>query len=312
MIAEALAGRRIAVTGATGFLGTALVERLLRPCPAASSCCSCGPGRRTSAEQRVRREVAPQRRLRPPAGPSSSGGTTFDAEVARRRHGDRRRRRHRRARPGRRRAAGPGRRATSSSTRPPPSPSTRPSTAPSRSTCSGPCRIAETLRDARLRRPTSSPCPPATWPATAGAGPPRSRSTPALHPRRRLAGRGGRRPPHPGRRRGREPHAPTSWPASPRRPGAELGAAGTPLLATKAEQLRQAWVTDELVEAGRARARSLGWPDAYAYTKALGERALLETRGDVPVTHRAALDHRVGPRRAPARAGSGASAWPSR
>src|SRR5438045_8889153 len=28
----------------------------------------------------------------------------------------------------------------------------------------------------------------------------------------------------------------------------------------------------------------LGWPDAYAYTKALGERALLETRGDVPVT----------------------------
>ena len=31
MIAEALAGKRIAVTGSTGFLGTALVERLLRP-----------------------------------------------------------------------------------------------------------------------------------------------------------------------------------------------------------------------------------------------------------------------------------------
>ena len=29
---------------------------------------------------------------------------------------------------------------------------------------------------------------------------------------------------------------------------------------------------------------SLGWPDAYAYTKALGERALAETRGDVPVS----------------------------
>jgi HAD superfamily hydrolase (TIGR01490 family) len=28
----------------------------------------------------------------------------------------------------------------------------------------------------------------------------------------------------------------------------------------------------------------LGWPDAYAYTKALGERALVETRGDVPVS----------------------------
>jgi HAD superfamily hydrolase (TIGR01490 family) len=65
---------------------------------------------------------------------------------------------------------------------------------------------------------------------------------------------------------------------------AELGAAGTPLLATRAEKLRQAWVHDELVEAGRARARSLGWPDAYAYTKALGEQALLESRGDVPVT----------------------------
>src|SRR6185436_10232573 len=37
-------------------------------------------------------------------------------------------------------------------------------------------------------------------------------------------------------------------------------------------------------EAGRARAASLGWPDAYAYTKALGERALLQNRGDVPVS----------------------------
>ena len=35
--------------------------------------------------------------------------------------------------------------------------------------------------------------------------------------------------------------------------------------------------------AGRARAVSLGWPDAYAYTKALGEQALLENRGAVPV-----------------------------
>ncbi len=38
------------------------------------------------------------------------------------------------------------------------------------------------------------------------------------------------------------------------------------------------------MEAGRARAASLGWPDAYAYTKALGERALLQNRGDVPVS----------------------------
>ncbi|HJR25060.1 MAG TPA: HAD-IB family hydrolase, partial [Acidimicrobiales bacterium] len=65
---------------------------------------------------------------------------------------------------------------------------------------------------------------------------------------------------------------------------AELGAAGIPALAAKTEQRRAAWVKDEMVEAGRARAASLGWPDAYAYTKALGERALLQQRGDVPVT----------------------------
>ncbi len=64
----------------------------------------------------------------------------------------------------------------------------------------------------------------------------------------------------------------------------ELGAAGTPLLAAKTEQLRQRWVGDQLVEAGRARAASLGWPDAYAYTKALGERALVESKGNVPVS----------------------------
>jgi len=64
----------------------------------------------------------------------------------------------------------------------------------------------------------------------------------------------------------------------------ELGAAGKPLLSAKTEQLRQRWVHEELVEAGRARAVSLGWPDAYAYTKALGERALDESRGDLPVS----------------------------
>ncbi|MDQ3294855.1 MAG: HAD-IB family hydrolase, partial [Actinomycetota bacterium] len=64
----------------------------------------------------------------------------------------------------------------------------------------------------------------------------------------------------------------------------ELGAAGMPLLADKGEQRRTAWVQDRMVEAGRSRAASLGWPDAYAYTKALGERALSEERGDVPVS----------------------------
>ncbi|MEL7208852.1 MAG: SDR family oxidoreductase, partial [Actinomycetota bacterium] len=64
----------------------------------------------------------------------------------------------------------------------------------------------------------------------------------------------------------------------------ELGAAGVPLLADKTEQLRERWVTDRMAETGRARASSLGWPDSYAYTKALGEKALEETRGDLPVS----------------------------
>ena len=64
----------------------------------------------------------------------------------------------------------------------------------------------------------------------------------------------------------------------------ELGAAGPPLLAAKAEKRREAWLSDWMVEAGRQRAKALGWPDAYAYTKALAERAVHETKGDVPVS----------------------------
>src|SRR5690606_9163874 len=65
---------------------------------------------------------------------------------------------------------------------------------------------------------------------------------------------------------------------------AELGAAGAPALAAKTEQLRERWVKDELIAAGRARAASIGWPDAYAFTKALGEQALTDSKGDVPVS----------------------------
>jgi HAD superfamily hydrolase (TIGR01490 family) len=43
-----------------------------------------------------------------------------------------------------------------------------------------------------------------------------------------------------------------------------------------AEEHRQEWVGRRLVEYGRARAQSLGWPDIYTFTKALGERAVEE------------------------------------
>ncbi len=64
----------------------------------------------------------------------------------------------------------------------------------------------------------------------------------------------------------------------------ELGAAGIPALSEKVESLRRRWVGDQMTAAGRARASSLGFPDAYAFTKALGERALAETRNGIPVT----------------------------
>ena len=65
----------------------------------------------------------------------------------------------------------------------------------------------------------------------------------------------------------------------------EIGAAGDHLIAARAEKMREEWVGGELVEAGTARALSLGWPDAYPFTKALGETALVEQwEGKVPIT----------------------------
>ena len=64
----------------------------------------------------------------------------------------------------------------------------------------------------------------------------------------------------------------------------ELGAAGIPLLSAKTEQRRAAWVQSKMVDAGRSRATSLGWPDVYTYYKALGEQALLELHDQVPLT----------------------------
>ncbi len=55
--------------------------------------------------------------------------------------------------------------------------------------------------------------------------------------------------------------------------------AGAQAVATAAEDARKAWVNDRLVEAGRTRALSLGWPDVYTFTKALGERVAEELWG---------------------------------
>jgi alcohol-forming fatty acyl-CoA reductase len=55
----------------------------------------------------------------------------------------------------------------------------------------------------------------------------------------------------------------------------DVGPAGGPAVGARGEALRRAWVQSELVARGRERARALGWSDAYGLSKALGERLLL-------------------------------------
>jgi alcohol-forming fatty acyl-CoA reductase len=54
------------------------------------------------------------------------------------------------------------------------------------------------------------------------------------------------------------------------------GKAGPRTVAKDAEEARKAWVEDRLIEHGRARAQILGWPDVYTFTKAMSERAAEE------------------------------------
>ncbi|MEI8050370.1 MAG: SDR family oxidoreductase, partial [Actinomycetes bacterium] len=64
----------------------------------------------------------------------------------------------------------------------------------------------------------------------------------------------------------------------------ELGSAGSHVIAIRSEKLRDEWVREQLVLAGTTRSQALGWPDAYPYTKALGERALVEAHGPKSAT----------------------------
>ena len=47
-------------------------------------------------------------------------------------------------------------------------------------------------------------------------------------------------------------------------------------VADETEERRKQWVSKRLTQYGRARAQSLGWPDVYTFTKAMGERAVEE------------------------------------
>jgi len=71
----------------------------------------------------------------------------------------------------------------------------------------------------------------------------------------------------------RKPEMLDSFLAKARR---EHSRAGPQTVADDAEERRKSWVTKRLVNYGRARAQTLGWPDNYTFTKAMGERAVEE------------------------------------
>ncbi len=63
-----------------------------------------------------------------------------------------------------------------------------------------------------------------------------------------------------------------------------MGPAGTPAVARATERLRERWVKDRLVERGRVHANSMGFSDIYSFTKAMAEHAIVELHGDIPLS----------------------------
>jgi fatty acyl-CoA reductase len=281
MLREALRGRRIAITGATGFLGTALAERLLRTIPESEVVLLVRPGRRGAAD-RVRREVLRNNcfdRLR------SELGDGFTPEMDRRVHvlsGD--------VGVDGLGLDGAGEELLASCPIVIHSAATvsfdSPLDAAVEINLLGPVRVAEVLH--RLHPAGALPHLIAVSTAYV-AGLRRGRAPEATLKDTPWSTEVPWRPEVEAARRARSDadassRDPKMLAHFQRRARQELGAAGTPLLAARAERFRDEWVKDRLVAAGKGRAQALGWPDAYAYTKSLGERALLETRGGLPLT----------------------------
>ena len=279
VISEALSGKRIAITGSTGFLGTALVERLLRGVPDCELVLLVRPNRRNSAQRRVEREI-----LRNDAFDTlrSQWGDEFDAiceqrisvvsgDVTKEGLG----------------LSEDDRHLFTSCDVVIHSAATVSFDSPLDSSIEinllGPNRIIQLLKDMEVRPHlvAVSTCYVAGNRRGAAneellAGTPfqvdvdwRAEVDAARRTRTDLDARS------------RIPEELSNFNKGARE---ELGAAGLPMLAAKTEQLRVAWVNDQMVEAGRSRATSLGWPDVYTYSKALGETALVELHDDIPVS----------------------------
>ncbi len=278
MIADQLAGKRIAVTGSTGFLGTAIVERLLRSVPDTELVLLVRPGRR-GAQQRVKREILKNdafNKLR------EQWGTEFDAICEQRVHA----------------YAGDvgtdglglddaGRNALASCDIVIHSAAAVSFDSPIDLAVEvnllGPVRVAETLNQLGVKPHLVAVSTCYVAGSRRGAAPeePVDDSPFFVDVNWRVEVDQARRARAEFESESRSVKRLAEF--SDQATG-ELGAAGRPAIAAKTEQLRSRWVTDQLAEAGRARASSLGFPDSYAYTKALGEIALAETRGDLPVS----------------------------
>jgi fatty acyl-CoA reductase len=275
-----LHGKRFFITGATGFLGTALVERIVRCVPEAEVTVLVRPGRRADAAARLAREVLKNDcfdRLR------TELGDRFADEVARRVHA----------------VAGDvgrdglglddeGRAALAAADVVIHSAATVSFDAPLTQAVEinllGPSRVAHVISDSGSRAhlvAVSTAYVASTHQGEAKEEllsenrftldvPWRDEVTAARRLRDDLQAAS------------RQPDRLTGF---TKRARSEIGAAGDHLIAARSEKLREEWVSDELVKAGTARALSLGWPDAYPFTKALGEKALVEQfEGIVPIS----------------------------
>ena len=288
-VRDALAGRRFFITGATGFLGTALVERILRSVPDSQVVLLIRPGRRATPMQRATKEIlkndcfdrlreelgdgfdeAMASRVSAVAGDVATDGLGLDAHgLDALSHCD---------------IVVHSAASVSFDS---------PLDAAVEVNLLGPSRVAGAIMDARASAEAGGRAGPVhfvpvstAYVASTHQGEAKEELLDAnpftVEVDWRTEVTAARRQRGDTEAESRQPERLAGFHKAARE---ELGGAGLHLLAERAERLREDWVKKQMVEIGQARAQSLGWPDAYPYTTALGERALVTQYGDVlPMT----------------------------